>query len=182
MKKFKFFAIALSALFTLGLTSCNKDYDEDIAGKYVEITLLDGESITICDSTCTNPLDTTGIAGYPLYFTVTLNDGNLVVKGLQHATCQKPGLPSNPQPTSAYIKSMGKVKGLIKIEDRPDATDTLVSAEAEHGYVVKAFGTSKFTESYGQNFHICDPDDLYMRIWLKEEDGNGYVVRYQTRY
>lgn len=182
MKKFKFFAIALAALTSISLTSCNKDYDEDIQGKYVQITLENGQAITICDSLSTQ-MGSDSVAGYPIYFQLMLNDGVLTARGLPHNVCHKPYLTDRPCLTKATITGKGKVKGLSKIEGKPNPSDTTANASEEHGYIIKAKGMMDFNSNDGYTSHgIFDPDSLYMRIWLKESKNNGFEVRYQTRY
>ncbi|MBQ3949888.1 MAG: hypothetical protein II661_05380 [Bacteroidales bacterium] len=169
MKKFRFLAIAMATMLTLGMVSCGPK-DEDVP--YEGITLNNGEFIEI-DSYGT---DTT--AAYKLHFKVYLSDGSLVIENLTN-NHNISGLPDMACTTGAKIADAGKVKGIAKIDEIPAAGDFGNSAPAteKHGYVVEAKGTQNLDAYSNPNIH--DPATQYMRIWLEEATDNGFKLRYE---
>lgn len=171
MKKFRFLAIAMATMLTLGMVSCGPK-DEDVP--YEGITLNNGEFIEI-DSYGTDTL-----ASYKLHFKVYLSDGNLVVEGLTN-NHNINGLPDMNCTTGVKIADFGKVKGIAKIDEIPAASEfkESVAATEKHGYVVEAKGTQKLTGAYPGHPEIYDPVEHYMRIWLEEATDNGFKLRYE---
>lgn len=173
MKKMRFFAFAMAAVFTMGFVSCANDDDIE----YDEFILHEGESISVEGY----GYDTT--ASYPVCFDVQLLNNQLVViskssKPSEQAQ-QVPGMNNRDCTTDAKIASFGKVKALSKIDEYPAASEFHESALAEEGfgYVVEAHGSANLN-SYS-NPNLRDITSQYMRIWLEEAKDGGYKVRYE---
>ncbi|MCR4815944.1 MAG: hypothetical protein K5842_02005 [Bacteroidales bacterium] len=166
MKKFRFLAIAMAAMMALGFTSCKGD--DDIP--YTGTTLKNGEIVTIYGDNA---------AAYQLRFTFGIDGGNIVVIGLNDSAAN--GYFTNCG-TGVSIVDVGKVRGLNKIDELPsdsEFTSATVPAVEKHGYVIKAWGTANFNESYPDNPTLTDPETKYARIWLEEANGDGFNLRYE---
>lgn len=168
MKKIKFLALALASALTFGFVGC--DNDDDI--EYTGTVLKNGDVITL--STKDDQ------ASYELRFTFSINDGNLVVVGLND-TARVTGFQDfNYCPTVVKVVDLGKVSGLNKIDEYPADADfegTSVPAVEKHGYVIKAIGDGKLDNYENPNLH--DPLPQYARIWLEEDNGEGFNLRYE---
>lgn len=163
----------MAAVMTVGFISCG-DKDKDIT--YTGNTLKNGESIEI--ESFGNDAD----AAYPLHFTLTLNNGYLVAKGLESKPTEAAyamGLTSEVGKTRAKIADCGEVKGLSKIENYPQdaALKDSVAATEKYGYVLKIEGAANF--NVYQNDKLRDPGTHYMRVWLEEQTDEGFNLRYE---
>ena len=170
MKKFNFFAIAMAALMTLGLTSCKGDDDIPYKGT----VLHNGETVTIYGDE---------LASYQLRFTFGIDGSNIVTPGLNDSADlnNAPNFFTNCG-TGVAIVDMGKINGLNKIEELPSDSEfkeASAPAAEKHGYVIKAWGKANLQGSYPENPNLKDPETKYARIWLEEADGDGYKLRYQ---
>ena len=177
MKKIKFFAMAMAAMMSLGMVSCNKDKNLDYTGE----TLTNGGVITVKEK-----VDN---ASYETRFTLTLRGTDLVVTGLND-TARVQGYSDYPNcNTGVGIMDYGKVNALSKIDEYPGDSDfkdaeghfvTTLPAAEKHGYVIKTWGDGKL--DLFQNPDLKDPRAAYSRIWLEEADGDGFKVRYEFDY
>lgn len=177
MKKLSIIALAVAFLCALGVSSCDKQKENEI-------------NFTQWKLTADNPLTITEIshdpaAAYPVCFNVKLENGMIVVEGsAAHPTeaALSNNLPDNPYPSVAVISDCGEMKGLAKIKEYP-AADTYAAnqiAAVEHGYVVEAHGAANIN-SYGIAA-LQDPTSVYMRIWIEQEIEGGYNIRYEVPF
>ena len=169
MKKMRLLAITMATMLTFGFVSCGNDDDIPYEG----IELANGEFIEIEDF----GTDTT--ASYKLHFKVRLENGNLVVEGL-NTTSHLTQIPSTYiLNTSARIADCGKVNGLNKLDAAPAEADLAAEQVAveKHGYVVAAKGAANLDNLGNPTFH--DPALQYMRIWLEEATDKGFKLRYE---
>lgn len=174
MKKHCFFAIAMAAVLTLGLTSC-KDDDET----------YDGLTMTADTEYEIETLEHDPTAAYPVHFKIGMRNDSIVITNMT----SKPALVELPNTmdlsTAATIADCGRTGKLDKIaptvSDIPEAADfgNGQPIEEKHGYVIEAHGSANLN-SY-QNDLIHDPTSLYVRFWVEEvlEDGSLHV-RYET--
>lgn len=169
MKKLRFLAIAMATVLTFGMVSCGPK-DDDVP--YEGITLNDGEFIEI------ESFGNDASAAYKLHFRVYLSSGSLVIENLT-SNIVITGMPDMACTTSAKIADIGKVSGIAKIDEVPEASEFKdnVPATEKHGYVVEAKGTQNINAYENPNMH--DPATQYMRIWLEEATSNGFKLRYE---
>ena len=179
MKKIKFLALALVATLSFGLTSCDKDKDLD----YQSQTFKDGDKIQVHD------LNTDSKPFYKLNFYFGIKGGNVYVEGLtSRVEVPQLNVMQDPQ-TAAAVMDFGKVDGLSLVDALPgdasfmasDKPVTSVGASEEHGYVIKAWGATKFAETYEglHNDGWNDPTPIYVRLWIKDIDDGEYEIRYE---
>ena len=171
MKKLKFLAIAMAALFTFSVTSCK----DEVEGTTYELN--NGEFLEF------EGLGTDSTAAYPVHFRMTLQEGMLVITNMSSKPTaqaqQTPGMNNRDCPTSARISDFGKVKSLSKIDEYPaESSYAAEKAAAEgHGYVIEAHGAANL-DAYG-NENLHDIKSQYARVWLKETTDNGFKILYE---
>lgn len=174
MKKMRFLAIAMASLLTFGLVSCGEPENED---NYQTINL----SATTFLEIETQVHDQN--AAYPVHFKMTLDGGKLVVEGLD-SRASETGLANGLSDYSLFhstakIADFGKVGGIAKIDEYPEATTFGHEALAveKHGYVIEVHGSENVNGYENPNLH--DPSNLYIRLWLEEPTADGFKVKYE---